>query len=104
PDHGDDADTVLRHADVAMYLAKETHAGTAVYDADQDSNDAARLALAGELRRAIEQNELVLHFQPKAELESGCIVGVEALVRWVHPERGFIPRSEEHTSELQSPY
>jgi diguanylate cyclase (GGDEF)-like protein len=91
PDHGEDADTVLRHADVAMYLAKETHAGTAVYDEDQDSNDAARLALAGELRRAIEQEELVLHFQPKAELESGCVVGVEALVRWIHPERGFIP-------------
>ena len=90
PDHGEDADNVLRHADVAMYLAKETHAGTAVYDADQDWNDAARLALAGELRRAIEQEELVLHFQPKAELDSGCVVGVEALVRWVHPERGFI--------------
>jgi EAL domain-containing protein (putative c-di-GMP-specific phosphodiesterase class I) len=74
-----------------MYLAKETHAGTAVYDEDQDSNDAARLALAGELRRAIEQEQLVLHFQPKAELESGCVVGVEALVRWIHPERGFIP-------------
>jgi diguanylate cyclase (GGDEF)-like protein len=91
PDHGQDADTVLRHADVAMYLAKETQAGTALYDEDQDSNDAARLALAGELRRAIEQEELVLHFQPKAELESGCVVGVEALVRWVHPERGLIP-------------
>jgi diguanylate cyclase (GGDEF)-like protein len=91
PEHGDDADTILRHADVAMYVAKESHAGTAVYDEDQDSNDAARLALAGELRRAIEQGELVLHFQPKAELESGCIVGVEALVRWMHPERGFIP-------------
>jgi diguanylate cyclase (GGDEF)-like protein len=91
PDHGDDADTVLRHADVAMYLAKAAHAGTAVYDEDQDSNDAARLALAGELRRAIEHDELVLHFQPKAELESGCVVGVEALVRWIHPERGFIP-------------
>ena len=91
PEHGDDGDTLLRHADVAMYLAKESHAGTAVYDEDQDSHDAARLALAGELRRAIEEDELVLHFQPKAELESGCVVGVEALVRWAHPERGFIP-------------
>jgi diguanylate cyclase (GGDEF)-like protein len=94
PEHGDDVDTVLRHADVAMYLAKEAHAGTAVYDPDQDMNDAARLALAGELRRAIENEELVLHFQPKCELESGCIVGVEALARWVHPERGFIPPNE----------
>jgi EAL domain-containing protein (putative c-di-GMP-specific phosphodiesterase class I) len=77
-----------------MYLAKEAHVGTALYDAAQDSNDAARLALAGELRRAVEQDELVLHFQPKAELETGCIVGVEALVRWAHPERGFIPPND----------
>jgi diguanylate cyclase (GGDEF)-like protein len=94
PEHGDDVDTVLRHADVAMYLAKEAHVGTALYDAAQDSNDAARLALAGELRRTVEQDELVLHFQPKAELETGCIVGVEALVRWAHPERGFIPPND----------
>jgi diguanylate cyclase (GGDEF)-like protein len=94
PAHGDDADTLIRHADVAMYLAKSSHAGTAPYDAEQDSSDADRLALAGELRRAIEAEQLVLHFQPKAELESGCIVGVEALVRWIHPERGFIPPND----------
>jgi diguanylate cyclase (GGDEF)-like protein len=94
PDHGDDTDTVLRHADVAMYQAKETRAGTAVYDPEQDLNDEARLVLAGELRRAIENEELVLHFQPKAELASGRIVGVEALVRWQHPERGFIPPND----------
>jgi diguanylate cyclase (GGDEF)-like protein len=93
-EHGEDADTVLRHADVAMYQAKETRAGTAVYDPEQDLNDEARLTLAGELRRAIENEELVLHFQPKAELASGRIVGVEALVRWQHPERGFIPPNE----------
>jgi diguanylate cyclase (GGDEF)-like protein len=94
PEHGDDADTLLRHADVAMYQAKETRAGTAVYDAEQDLNDEARLTLAGELRRAIANEELVLHFQPKAELATGRIVGVEALVRWQHPERGFIPPNE----------
>jgi diguanylate cyclase (GGDEF)-like protein len=94
PEHGDDAETLLRHADVAMYLAKEARAGTAVYDSEQDANDAARLSLAGELRRAIDNEELVLHFQPKAELDSGCIVGVEALVRWIHPERGFIPPND----------
>ena len=94
PQHGDDVDTLLRHADVAMYLAKESYAGTAVYDSEQDQSDAARLALAGELRAAIEKEELVLHFQPKAELESGLVVGVEALVRWVHPERGFIPPND----------
>ena len=94
PEHGEDADTVLRHADVAMYQAKASRAGTAVYDPEQDLNDEARLTLAGELRRAIQNEELVLHFQPKAELTSGRIVGVEALVRWQHPERGFIPPNE----------
>ena len=94
PHHGEDADALLQHADVAMYLAKEAHVGTAVYDAAQDGNDAARLALAGDLRKAIENEELVLHFQPKASLETGRIVGVEALARWQHPKRGFIPPSE----------
>jgi len=91
PEHAEDVDTLLRHADVAMYVAKDTHAETAAYDVEQDTNDAARLALAGELRRAIENDELVVHFQPKAELASGRIVGAEALVRWQHPNRGLIP-------------
>jgi EAL domain-containing protein (putative c-di-GMP-specific phosphodiesterase class I) len=77
-----------------MYVAKEARAGTTAYDPEQDTNDEARLSLAGELRRAIEEEQLVLHFQPKTELESGCIVGVEALVRWQHPERGFIPPND----------
>jgi diguanylate cyclase (GGDEF)-like protein len=94
PQHGEDADTLLKHADVAMYMAKDAQDETAVYDAEQDTNDAARLALAGELRRGIEGGELVVHYQPKAELESGHIVGVEALVRWQHPERGFVPPND----------
>ena len=94
PEHGDDVDTLLQRADVAMYLAKEAHAGTALYDSDQDVNDADRLALAAELRRAIEDGQLVLHFQPKAALESGVVVGVEALVRWEHPERGLVPPND----------
>ena len=89
--HGGDADTLLQHADVAMYAAKSAHADTSVYDAEQDTNDAERLALAGELRRAIEEGQLTVHYQPKADLETGAIVGVEALVRWIHPARGFIP-------------
>jgi diguanylate cyclase (GGDEF)-like protein len=94
PEHGADADTVLQHADVAMYMAKDAHARTAVYDPEQDTNDAVRLALAGELRRAIDDEDLLVYFQPKAELESGRIVGAEALVRWQHRERGFIPPSD----------
>jgi diguanylate cyclase (GGDEF)-like protein len=94
PEHGEDVDTLLQHADVAMYVAKDNHSGTVLYEPEQDTSDAARLALAGELRGAIDNEELVVHFQPKAELESGLIVGVEALVRWQHPERGFIPPNE----------
>jgi diguanylate cyclase (GGDEF)-like protein len=90
-EHGADADTLLQHADVAMYVAKAAHSGTALYDPAEDTNDAERLALAGELRRAIEEQQLTVHYQPKADLVSGEIVGVEALVRWIHPERGFIP-------------
>ena len=85
PEHGGDVDTLVQHADVAMYVAKDAHAGTSVYDPEQDTNDAARLALAGELRRAIEVGELVVYYQPKADLATGRIVGVEALVRWQHP-------------------
>jgi diguanylate cyclase (GGDEF)-like protein len=94
PDHGETGDILVQHADVAMYMAKEAHAGTAVYDAEQDRNDSARLALAGELRRAIESGELIVFFQPKAELATGRIVGAEALVRWQHPQHGFIPPSD----------
>jgi diguanylate cyclase (GGDEF)-like protein len=94
PEHGEQVDTLLQHADVAMYMAKAAHAKTAIYDAEQDSNDAARLALAGELRRAIETGELVVFFQPQADLQSGRILGAEALVRWQHPERGFIPPND----------
>jgi diguanylate cyclase (GGDEF)-like protein len=94
PEHGDDVDMLLQRADVAMYLAKDAHAGTALYDREQDANDAARLALAAELRRAIEDEQLVLHFQPKADLRSGIVVGVEALVRWEHPNRGVVPPND----------
>jgi diguanylate cyclase (GGDEF)-like protein len=90
-EHGDGAEALLRHADVAMYAAKTAQSGTAVYDPAEDTNDAERLALAGELRRAIEEQQLTVYYQPKAELATGEIVGVEALVRWIHPERGFIP-------------
>jgi diguanylate cyclase (GGDEF)-like protein len=94
PEHGEDVDALLQHADVAMYVAKDAHAGTAFYESEHDTSDAERLALAGELRRAIENDELVVHFQPKTDLETGRIVGAEALVRWQHPERGFIPPNE----------
>ena len=90
PAHGQDVDTLLRHADVAMYRSKEVHV-PALYDAEDDDYSPARLALIGQLRQAIAQRELVVHYQPQHDLESGRMVGVEALVRWQHPELGLLP-------------
>jgi diguanylate cyclase (GGDEF)-like protein len=91
PADGTDVDTVLRRADVAMYLAKGSRTGHARYDSVRDHYDAGKLALVAELRRAIESNELILYYQPKAELRTGRVCAVEALVRWQHPERGLVP-------------
>jgi len=90
PNHGEDGDELLRHADVAMYGAKQIKSGYTIYNADHDSNSPERLALANDLRGAIEQDALVLFYQPKLHLESGRIDGVEALVRWNHPVHGWI--------------
>ena len=91
PDHGTDLDALLQHADVAMYLAKDNGFGVEVYDATRDRNTTSRLVMLGELRRALSDGELTVHFQPQAELRSGRVTGVEALVRWQHPERGLVP-------------
>jgi diguanylate cyclase (GGDEF)-like protein len=85
PEHGSDAAELLQHADVAMYVAKQAHVGFLVYDPAVDEHSPKRLALLGGLRRALDRGELVLHYQPKADLGSGRIHGVEALVRWQHP-------------------
>jgi diguanylate cyclase (GGDEF)-like protein len=95
-----DPETVLRHADVAMSWAKASHSGLAVYASDDDHTSTERLKLLGELRVALERGELVLHYQPKLDLVTGAVRGVEALVRWQHPERGllapdtFVPTAE----------
>jgi diguanylate cyclase (GGDEF)-like protein/PAS domain S-box-containing protein len=91
PEHGEEADTLMRHADVAMYVAKRTKRGYAIYAPQLDEHTAAHLALIGELRHAIGHNELVLHYQPTVALASGRTIGVEALVRWQHPKQGLIP-------------
>jgi diguanylate cyclase (GGDEF)-like protein len=93
PDHGDDISALLRRADVAMYQAKESGTQIETYDATSDPYSAERLQLLGDLRRAIDHDELVLHFQPKVALGSGAVIGVEALVRWEHPERGLLEPS-----------
>jgi diguanylate cyclase (GGDEF)-like protein len=95
-----DAETVLRQADVAMSEAKRSHTGLAVYASEHDHHSTEQLQLLGELRVALDQRQLVLHYQPKFDLITGEVRGVEALVRWQHPERGllapdtFVPTAE----------
>lgn len=101
PDHGLDAEVLLRSADVAMYVAKRRGETCAVYSSDQDHYSPERLALIADLRQAITAGGLVLHYQPKIDLATGGVTSVEALVRWVHPHHGlmrpdrFIPLAEE---------
>ncbi len=90
PDDGEDPDTLMQRADISMYVAKGDHSGVVRYDAALDDYDPHRLAVVGELRRALRENELVLHFQPKVRLDDGTITSVEALIRWQHPTRGLL--------------
>jgi len=94
PEHGMDCDTLIQHADLAMYVAKGGTQGFQVYSAKYDQHSRSRLALMGELRRAIEDRQLVLHYQPKIELASGRPVGVEALLRWRHRSGMLVPPGE----------
>jgi diguanylate cyclase (GGDEF)-like protein len=100
PEHGRDVTTLIQRADVAMYDAKRTQGRIETYSIERDPYSPARLSLLGELRRAIEGDELILHYQPKIALESDRVTGVEALVRWRHPEHGllqpdaFVPLAE----------
>ncbi|HTX12570.1 MAG TPA: EAL domain-containing protein [Solirubrobacteraceae bacterium] len=94
PEHGDDVDTLLRHADAAMYSAKDEKSGYVFYDGSRDETDPAQLTLVSELRRAIEERELVLYYQPKAALTDGAVESVEALLRWNHPTRGLVGPDE----------
>ena len=91
PEHGRDAQTLVRNADIAMYAAKRNKTGFATYDPRYDNSQQEHLSLLGELRRAVERNELRLHYQPKVSLRSANISAVEALLRWQHPTRGMVP-------------
>ncbi|HEU5155622.1 MAG TPA: EAL domain-containing protein [Streptosporangiaceae bacterium] len=91
PDHAPDFELLLQRADVAMYVAKESReSGVEVYSPDKDRNSPERLTMLGDLRRALDREELELHFQPKIALADGGLVGMEGLLRWRHPERGLI--------------
>jgi diguanylate cyclase (GGDEF)-like protein/PAS domain S-box-containing protein len=91
PEHGEDVDTMMRRAEIAMYAAKRTSGGYAFYQSEHDCHTPDRLFLAGELRQAIEGDHLILYYQPKAEFKTGRVVHAEALVRWRHPQRGLVP-------------
>ncbi len=94
PQHGDDVETLMQRADVAMYQAKERKSGVCCYTADEDDNTLMRLTLAGGLRHAIDADELAIHYQPQVDLATGRPVGAEALLRWRHPEHGLMPPVE----------
>ena len=90
-----DQDTLIRNADVAMYQAKERGRNTyQFYTSEMNRRTREMLNLEGELRRALERDEFVLHYQPKVSLTTGRVTGVEALLRWRHPERGLVPPSD----------
>jgi diguanylate cyclase (GGDEF)-like protein len=90
PLHGADVEQLIQRADIAMYAAKENGRGHVMFEPQLDRYSPRRLSLAGSLRQAIADGQIVLYFQPKADLASGRIVGVEALARWQHPELGLI--------------
>jgi diguanylate cyclase (GGDEF)-like protein/PAS domain S-box-containing protein len=94
PVHGGTATALLQRADIALYAAKAAGGGTIEYSAAIDAHSPSRLALAGELQRAIAGGELVLQYQPIVALQAGARTGVEALVRWAHPVRGMIPPAD----------
>jgi len=106
PEHGDDPSVLLRCADVAMYVAKRNRGEFAVYSSDEDKHNADRLELLHDLRKAIQEQTISVAFQPKLDLRSNLIIGVEALARWTHPVRGVIPPYEfipvlEHTGLIK---
>ena len=93
PDHGSDAQALIQCADVAMYDSKRDSASFTFYDEASHDNDISRLTLVAELRRAITRRELLLHYQPKAALQSGDVRSVEALLRWNHPSGAWSTRT-----------
>jgi diguanylate cyclase (GGDEF)-like protein len=95
-----DASTMLRRADIAMYTAKNQHTGYELYRDEIDRRTPARLSMLGDLRNALEHHDLQVHLQPKLDLASGVVIGVEALARWNHPQRGYVsPEDFVHVAE-----
>jgi diguanylate cyclase (GGDEF)-like protein len=91
PLDGDDANTLLRCADVAMYAAKDAHSECKFYSAEHDPNSMQRLSVLSDMRNALKSEEIVVHFQPIVDLDNLRVRGAEGLVRWQHPEHGLLP-------------
>ncbi|TWI46751.1 diguanylate cyclase (GGDEF)-like protein [Pseudoduganella flava] len=94
PHDGTDVATLVKHADSAMYRAKRTNTGFKFYEASMEQSISEHVRLESDLRRALEQEQLEVYFQPQATVEAGRIVAMEALVRWRHPTRGMVPPAE----------
>jgi diguanylate cyclase (GGDEF)-like protein len=90
PEHGSDAESLLSHAEVAMYLAKRSGNEAVVFDPAIDKISQQNLSLLTELRHAVEHDELRLQVQPKVQLSTGKVIGVESLIRWAHPDKGMV--------------
>jgi diguanylate cyclase (GGDEF)-like protein len=94
PIDGDSAAALLQRADLALFRAKETGVTIGIHAQGDDEGQRQRLSLLGELRRAIDEDQLELHYQPKVDTSSGRVAGCEALLRWRHPVHGYVPPSE----------
>lgn len=94
PEDGPSADMLIQHADVAMYLAKENGSGYAFYDASEDQYTTQRLSMLCNLRDAMDNRQIMLHYQPIIDMQHGKVWGVEALARWQHPELGLVMPDE----------
>ncbi len=106
PEHGDDARTLLQRADTAIYEARASSRLFAVYDPEADAHKPERLSMMGELRKGLDRGEFQFYYQPKVDIAAERITHVEALVRWIHPERGFMPPDDfiplaEQTGNIQ---
>jgi diguanylate cyclase (GGDEF)-like protein len=94
PAHAAQAEQLLSRAEIAMHAAKGSLDGLAVFSAEHERDGAGRLALMSDLRRAVDEGELVLYYQPQIDLKTGALTSVEALVRWMHPKRGLVGPDE----------
>jgi diguanylate cyclase (GGDEF)-like protein len=106
PEHGENSSKLLRNADIAMYVAKRNKSGHAVFDASYDTHQQQHLSLLSEIRQAVDGNQLRVYYQPKIGLASAVVEGVEALLRWEHPRRGFVSPADfipfaEHTGYIK---